>query len=448
MRLIQKFLIANFIVYCMLHSAGYAEQETLNQHLESARGYANAGQWNYANHAWRAALAEDPESLDAHIGLAETLMQSGQVEEAVKHLQNARKTIHKLSLDLIYGRALEQAKSYQHAATLYMKVLELAPMNVEAFHRLGELLPELQGAQQKSVAAYLNRRILDTSIKGRIAVKDADYPLAAENFAISTAYAPKSRDINDYAVSLILLGQYDEARNQLNRLHALQSPDWQYYANMSLINLGKGQPVAATGEIEEAIGLCSGSPQKSLLYNVLGFIYESQGKWLKARSAYQRALELDPDLTKARRNLAYVYQKGDAYEEAISTYENLLLRNPKDTSLWNRLGFAYELADKERQALDAYKKATMLAPNDPEAFYNLTLLYRKLDKTKEADLAYKSVMRIEFQQIEAGQKDRNLLKVAGTGRQSGSNERNPKHRLLEYVDVFFSNINNTNAAML
>lgn len=447
MRLIQKLMIAGFIVYCTLHNAGYTEQETPRQHLESAQGYANAGQWNYANHEWRAALAEDPESLDAHIGLAETLMQSGQVQEAVKHLQNARKTIHKLSLDLVYGRALERAKSYQYAGNLYMQILELAPMNAEAFQRLGELLPELQGTQQKSVAAYLNRRIADASIKGRVAVKDGNYPLAAENFAISTAYAPKSRDINDYAVSLILLGQYDEARNQLNRLQTLQPPDWQYYANRSLVSLGKGQPVAATGDIEEAIGLCAGSPQKSLLYNVLGFIYESQGKWLKARIAYQRSLELDPDLTKARMNLAYVYQKGDAYEEAIKTYENLLLRNPKNTSLWNRLGFAYELADKERQALEAYKKATMLAPEDPEAYYNLTLLYRKLDKTKEADLAYKSVMRIEFQQIEAGKKDRNLLKVAGTGRQSGSNERNPQHRLLEYVDVFFSNTD-TSAAML
>jgi tetratricopeptide (TPR) repeat protein len=435
-------------LFAMLTLPGYTQVSTERQHIETAEGYANAGQWSYANHEWRAALAENPESLTAHVGLAQTLMQSGQNKEAVKHLQAARKHIHKLTLDLTYAEALRRIGENEQTANLYRAILEQAPMNIEAFRQLADLLPSLQETQQKAIRQYLDRRAIDASIKGRVAIKEGNYPAAVESFAISTAYAPKSRDVNDYAVSLMLLGRYEEALAQLGKIQELQAPTWQHQANLALVNLGKGQPERAGTDIERAIGQCANDSQKALLYNVLGFIYENQSKWLKARNAYQRALELEPGLIKARMNLAYAYQKDQAYPEAISTYRDLLLREPNDISLWNRLGFVYELSNKERLALLAYKKATELAPNDPEAHYNLTLLYKKMGKQKESDLAYKSVMRIEFQKMEAGERELSTLKATGTGRQSGSNERNPKHRLLEYVDVFFSNEMTNNAAMI
>lgn len=440
--------IALFVsLFSCLTLAGYPQTGQEQQHLEAAEGYANVGQWSYANHEWRAALAENPDSVPAHIGLAQTLMQSGQNKEAVRHLQDARKNIHKLTLDLTCAEALKRAGQTEQSANLYLEILEKVPKNGEAFRQLTYLLPDLKEHQQKTVKTYLEQRVTDASIKGRVAVKEGNYPQAVESFEISTAYAPKSRDFNDYAVSLMLLGRYDDALIQLDKIQELQALNWQHQANLALANLGKGQPERAGSDIERAIAQCANHSQKALLYNVLGFIYESQSKWLKACNAYQRALELEPGLIKAQMNLAYVYQKDQAYPEAINTYRDLLLREPRDISLWNRLGFVYELANKERLAILAYKKATELTPNDPEAHYNLTLLYKKMGRKKESDLAYKNVMRIEFQKMEAGERELSTLKTSGTGRQSGSNERNPKHRLLEYVDVFFSSAS-TDAAML
>ena len=390
-----------------------------------------AEQWEYAGYEWRMALEKNPGNMAAHIGLTEMLMKSGQTAEAVRHVEQARKHIAKLPLELTYGQALEKNRQFVKASNLYRAILGKIPLESNSFNRLIAIKPLLPVSEQKALKAYLEKGAQSASRHGEESLKAQKYQAAVNYFRISTAYAPNVTDLNNYGAALVLLGRYNEADEQFDKLKKAESSKWQYYANAAFAVLGQGNAHEAGISMENAIRLCADAPKKPYLYNDLGYIYESQGKWDKARTAYEHAIELNPRFTKARFNLAYVYQKERHYEEAIRLYRQMLSQDRKNTKILNQLGFVYELAHEDRKALSVYHQAAKLNPREKDAFYNLSLLYRKLGETKDADKAFKKMMAIEFDQLEGDKANAQNQRSANNSRQNGAS------RLLDFADVFF-----------
>jgi tetratricopeptide (TPR) repeat protein len=381
-----------------------ADSSSFEQHVESAKGYMNASQWTYANYEWRAALAEDPGNVDANIGLAETLLQSNLVPDALTHLETVRQSIHKLSLELEYAKVLEASQRYSDAKDVYMMNLKRVPMELQSFTKLLTVSPKLPQTEQRAVRDYLQDLASDASKSAHDALARQNYEEAARNFAISTQVNPNITDGNDYALTLLLQQRYDDALKAFDQMKRIGYDAWELYANSAFVVLGQGNPFGAVRNMEKAIGLCQDPSKKPQLYNDLGFLYENQNRWQKARSAYSHAVELDPSYSKAKMNLAYAYQKDMAYEDSIKTYQSILAQEPNNTKVLNQMGFVYELENKPRQALQAYKKAMDISPESQEGYYNLAILYKKLGKMKEADLAYKQMMDMEFNRMEMAQK--------------------------------------------
>ncbi len=339
-----------WVLMLMYIPLGWADSSIEAQHIESARGYMNAGQWDYAAYEWRAALTQNPRSLEASMGLAENLMRSGYLMEAIRHLEGLRQDVENLSLELMYGSALEQAGQTVMAGKVYLHNLQRNPLEAESFRRLVLLLPRVPEADQASLKKLLEQTASIASQKGKEALKARQYKAASMFYALSTSFAPTPMDLNDYALTLLLQDQYDAAVGQFAMLDRLETKPWNLHANFAFVALGKGNPIKAAESMGKAISLCSDVKKKPLLYNGLGFIYERQGKWQQARHAYEHAVELDATFTKAKLNLAYAYQKDMAYDKAIDTYRNVLMSDPGNTKVLNRLGFVYELAHKDKQA--------------------------------------------------------------------------------------------------
>jgi tetratricopeptide (TPR) repeat protein len=427
----QWLILSLAIPVIALGFPGWAEAPE-TAHIEAAKGYMEAEQWQYAGYEWRMALEQNPNSLDANIGLAEMLLKSGHTEEAISHLELARNAIQKLPLDMVYGKALEQKGSYVKAAVLYQRMMNKSPLEPNVFGRLMALEPKLPAKQKKSLKIYLGKMAQSTSKKGNLALKEGKYNAAARYFAISTAYLPNDRDLNNYGAALLLVGNYDAAKAQFDKLKKAASGKWEYFANAAFASLGKGDSYDAATHMERAISLCDDNTKKPLLYNDLGYIYESRRKWAQARSAYERAIELNPRFTKAQFNLAYVYQKERNYESAIKVYKDMLARERNNTKALNRLGFVYELAHEERKAISTYKLATKVKPNEKDAFYNLSLLYRKMGEIKAADQAFKQMMAIEFNQLETSGDS-----AKAKGNPASNSRVTAKNGLLDFADVFF-----------
>lgn len=422
------------------HPAGAQTTDPLViQHMQAARTSMSAHQWDYANYAWRTALSMDENNLEAHLGLAETLMQSGHASEAVQHLAALRKRFDRLSVELLYAQALEQVGQYRDAAAIYQNNLKRVPLEAQSFQQLVHLLPQLSAAEGSALRAFLQATRQDAMGQARQALVDRQYERLTRLLAIGTAYEPAPVDLNDYAVALMLQGRYEPAGRLLPSILqvAQQASDasmsWRYHANAALILLGQRRSRQAVQQVETAIERCAQESDKARLYNILGFIYENQGKWPRAIHAYQRALTLDPALQKARLNLAYAHQKNMDFTQAVQMYQAAWRREPKNVHILNRLGFAYELGYKERLAIHAYRQAARLEPGHPEAHHNLALLYRKMGKNRLADQAYQKMMDIEFQRIESGQQA-----APSQPRRNADQERERQARLLDFVDVFFA----------
>ena len=103
-----------------------------------------------------------------------------------------------------------------------------------------------------------------------------------------------------------------------------------------------------------------------------------------AAAAYQRALELDPDLIEAYVNLGRLaHQAGDA-QEAARVYTLALERSPDDAILHFNLALALEDSRGAGPAAHHYECALRLDPDFADAHYNLAGLCEQLGRKADA----------------------------------------------------------------
>ncbi len=100
-----------------------------------------------------------------------------------------------------------------------------------------------------------------------------------------------------------------------------------------------------------------------MFHHVRGALLERAGRNLQARAAYERALELDPELGEAATNLGLVLGRiGDA-QQGIGVLTELLERHPRtDGALRNRALLARSLGDEEAFIRDL-ERALELKPD-------------------------------------------------------------------------------------
>lgn len=106
-----------------------------------------------------------------------------------------------------------------------------------------------------------------------------------------------------------------------------------------------------------------------------GLILKEQNQRQAALTAFQRALQLRPDLLQARLNLAvYMLEAGNALEAAPLLEAGLGFDND-DLLLHLNLGDAYRLLGRPEEAIKQLQWVTQVSPNLPQAHYDLGLVY-------------------------------------------------------------------------
>jgi tetratricopeptide (TPR) repeat protein len=101
----------------------------------------------------------------------------------------------------------------------------------------------------------------------------------------------------------------------------------------------------------------------------------------KAREAYERAIELDPEHADARVNLGRLLHEDRAPAAAEKQYRAALKSDPEHDVAWFNLGVALEDLGRLQEAAEAYRHAIELDPSNGDAHYNLSgILERRGDK--------------------------------------------------------------------
>ncbi len=106
-------------------------------------------------------------------------------------------------------------------------------------------------------------------------------------------------------------------------------------------------------------------------------------KFSDAEIAYKKAIEKNPNYTKAIYNLGNTLYQENRLQEAVSEYQKVA-KTTKDkmlkSSVFHNLGNTMMKAKKYAEAVEAYKESLRNNPKDEETRYNLALAQKMLKK--------------------------------------------------------------------
>lgn len=100
-------------------------------------------------------------------------------------------------------------------------------------------------------------------------------------------------------------------------------------------------------------------------------IFESRGKYNKAKTQYQKALKLADNCSLAHNNLGFIYFREGRLNLTKDHYEKALAINPKYVSTLNNYGFLMFKRGRIPVSKSYYEKALEIAPDDQIVMNNL-----------------------------------------------------------------------------
>jgi tetratricopeptide (TPR) repeat protein len=141
------------------------------------------------------------------------------------------------------------------------------------------------------------------------------------------------------------------------------------------------------------------------VYNMLGVISHSAGRFASAIEFFREALKINPNYTEAVMNLAVLYNDLGQYPKARALYERLHRRRFREgqkiepvlrgklSNLHADIGDIYRSTGLHHLAIDEYQKALKLNPNYFDIRTKLGQAYREGGHLPKAVQEFKSVLK-------------------------------------------------------
>jgi len=289
-------------------------QMTVQQALDAAVQYHNAGKFPEAENIYRQILAADP---DQPVALNLLGVMAHQVGE------------NEMALDLI-GKAITVVPDY-----------------AEAHYNLG-LTQQALGRTEDAAESY--RRALEVQ---------PENPAAHYNLGLALQDMGRSGDAAEsYREAIRLKPDYAEAHCNLGR------------ALMGLGNTGE-----AAECIAKAVEI---NPDYADAHYNLGFALKDAGRLDEAEHSFRRAIALKPDFVDAHGHLGSVLQDQGKPEEAVACFEQALAIRPGYVKALNNLGNALVELGRFDEAAERFEQAIAAEPGNAnaECNYGMLLLLR------------------------------------------------------------------------
>ena len=113
-------------------------------------------------------------------------------------------------------------------------------------------------------------------------------------------------------------------------------------------------------------------PNRHIVLAKLGEAYEAAGRFQDAAAAYQKAVDLKPDVAGYYNNLGNALAKVGRMDEAMAAYQKSASLDPANAaSAWRNAGIVLYNASKSKEAVEPLRKATELDPKNPQGWYLL-----------------------------------------------------------------------------
>jgi tetratricopeptide (TPR) repeat protein len=363
--------------------------------------YEQRKEYKNAIDAYKHAIQLDRDNLDAIRGLAENLLNDGQVDAALDQFKviadaNPEDAQTYLRISEIYrrqGKYDEALDSLKKAEAMVPDSVEI-PYNVavvyEAQARYDEaakILQDLLKKTEKPESSYSqgdrNNRAIFIERLGMVYRDQENYPAAVEAFRKMIPLG----DDNARTGYQDIIDTYREAK-QWPEATAAAEEAVQKLPNDHELRMVLDAQLADTGDPEKPLAdvrsMLKGKPEDRDVYLRLSIMYTRLKRWSDAEEALNKAEQLS---TKAD-DKEYVYflrgstfEREKKYDQAEAEFKKILAANPQSAATLNYLG--YMNADRDvrlEESLNYIKTAVSLEPTNGAYLDSLGWAYYKLGK--------------------------------------------------------------------
>jgi tetratricopeptide (TPR) repeat protein len=373
--------------------------------------YEQRKDYKSAIDAYKHAIQLDRDNLDAIRGLAENLLNDGQIDAALDQYKviadaNPEDAQTYLRISEIYrrqGKYDEALDSLKKAQAMVPDALEV-PYNIavvyqaqarydEAVKILQDLLKKTEKPENSYSQADRNNRGIFMERLGMVYRDQENYPAAAESFRKMLTLG----DDNARTGYQNIIDTYREAK-QWPQATAVAKEAVQKLPNDRELRMVLDAQLADNGDPDKPLAdvrtLLKGTPEDRDVYLRLAIMYTRLKRYHEAEEALNKGEQLSP---KAEDKEYVYFLRGDLYEhekkfdEAEGEFKKVLAITPQSAAALNYLG--YMNADRDvrlEESLNYIKLAVSLEPTNGAYLDSLGWAYFKLGKY---DLAEESLTK-------------------------------------------------------
>ena len=163
---------------------------------------------------------------------------------------------------------------------------------------------------------------------------------------------------------------------------------------VSLFQLGMAK--ASLGDEDGAIVLWQQAGAASYFVNSAR-LHIKEGDIDSARRDAQRAITIDPSLTRAYYTLGEVYTRQKDYSQALQAYQTSLVITPESAISLYQVGRMYDLLQQTDKAIVYYQRALIQQPHYRPALRSLAIVYANLVQCEQSKAILQPFLSLKSQ---------------------------------------------------
>ena len=358
------------------HQKLAATPQALEIHAQLGDLYSRQQEWHKAIECYQKIVDLKPFSPKAHRCLADLYRQVGNQSKVSDRLFTLYKSEpESFSVKQLYklGQSLEAQKKPVRAIVCYRAVIDSQPDFFAAYQTLAILLTK-QGKKESTLEVYrlgVHHNPRDARYYyalGQTLAAQEKWFWATRNYQKVENLNPSFQGYYHWGIALYKLEEYSAALERFQQaLKLKESASGYYHQGLTLWQLK--QEDRAEECWQKAISL---KPDYHQPYDRLGRLWQKQGKWSKAATAYKQALKLNFQVKGTLVRLGTVYSHLQHHSLAITCYTKAIELSPEGSAVEERAFTLYQ------QLLADLDGATALA------YYLIARLYRSKSRFTEA----------------------------------------------------------------
>jgi predicted O-linked N-acetylglucosamine transferase (SPINDLY family) len=371
---------------------------TIEQSLQQAIAYQQAGQLQEAGELYLAILKTDPNHPEANHNMGVLAVQMKQPAAGLPYFMAA------LDADpargqywLNYIDALFQAGQLEDARQVLALAQQQGLQGGEVEAMAARLEGGAQAAEQPNAEhQHASKESLPVSpaapqnSQEKAKTKPAKPNKSAGKSAPHNGKTPSPQEINTL-VALFGQGRYTEVAalaQTMTERYPRQGVGWKVLG-IVLQQMGRGAD--ALVPMQKAAALLPGDADA---HNTLGITLQSLGRLDEAEASYRRALKIKPDNAQMHNNLGATLQDMGRVDAAEASYRRALQLNPDYAQAHCNLGAALKKLGRLNEADASLRRALQINPNHAEAHYNLGITLMDMGRLDEAKISLQQALQI------------------------------------------------------